>query len=858
MYVIIALIVFNACNKQFQKIIEPIDKLNEKAYNLKYSLPDSAINYAEQALNLSNEKNYKKGIYEAYNNLGYLYFLLSDFYKADSCFNCAISIGNDFDNIMSYIGKAKIELRTCNFIEYHRNIDKAYDLFLKNKVPFDEYFYINSEIKMTHATYDYYKNKKNSAYTYLKQIDTLNYLKNRIKIDTSKFLNQKAYIEYMLGCTAPNSDSSLFYYKKSLLNSKRIKNLYFEANSLEGLVLLISDTLYLSERNKDILEKELNIYVENPFQNIGKLYEIVISMFKKYGDPYQIAALYSDYAKYNNYRKEFDLALRYLDSSLFYINKHIGEDIIKKYDSEHKIMDTMLLVTESKIELPFNKRTFPSWLIEMREQLFISFLGKGMMEEYKYNYKIFSLINGIIGDNKEIQFNKEKNEQEQKFKEEKKSIIIVGIISLVSIILGIIYIIARRIKKEKDILIRANNIGTEIIFSKEINSLNPNFEIKEFINSVYIKFHALFKMDILNIGLFKEEKGILEFPYALAGVGNILPPKTYYLKNNTDAGRLAVRCFERQGEVYIRNYYNDKELSIFGAKSLDPKNGKKERTTTVLYLPLNLNEKHLGVISIQTYKKRNFSVYERLLFKTVSSFVAIAIDDMLTSKELIENKAISDTCFSIMRHDMSPLLKNYIPESLISLQNIIKNDDPNISPSIDYIIELFNRLKRIFETIPKSALRAAKLPFKSAEFCIQEVFEALRGANDIVKFEKSEYKVNADQILIEIVLRNLIQNARNAIKNKDQGEIKVWASEYKEDSKYIQISVKDNGIGISKERLDGLFNMEDSANEKPGFGLILCNYILSEHSLNTIFGCKIWASSKEGFETIFSFILEKR
>jgi len=88
--------------------------------------------------------------------------------------------------------------------------------------------------------------------------------------------------------------------------------------------------------------------------------------------------------------------------------------------------------------------------------------------------------------------------------------------------------------------------------------------------------------------------------------------------------------------------------------------------------------------------------------------------------------------------------------------------------------------------------------------------------------------VFADRIMIKIVIRNLLSNA---IKYSfPSGEIKIYTKQIKD---HIEISIRDQGVGISKENQVRLFSA-DGYNTTPGtnsesgtgFGLMLCKDLI--------------------------------
>ncbi len=107
----------------------------------------------------------------------------------------------------------------------------------------------------------------------------------------------------------------------------------------------------------------------------------------------------------------------------------------------------------------------------------------------------------------------------------------------------------------------------------------------------------------------------------------------------------------------------------------------------------------------------------------------------------------------------------------------------------------------------------------------------------------------ADLNMILTVVRNLLSNAIK-FTNKG-GKVEVSGSNY---DKYVEISVKDNGIGISEEDLEKIFRIDikystaGTANERgSGLGLVLCKEFI-EKNLGTL---KANSKPDEGSEFIF-------
>lgn len=105
-------------------------------------------------------------------------------------------------------------------------------------------------------------------------------------------------------------------------------------------------------------------------------------------------------------------------------------------------------------------------------------------------------------------------------------------------------------------------------------------------------------------------------------------------------------------------------------------------------------------------------------------------------------------------------------------------------------------------------------------------------AIDLEFVNGSVAKVNANEKMLETVIRNIVSNA---IKFTPQhGTIKI-SSEVK--SGKVHLSVKDSGRGMPKDRLDKIFHFEDSVSTPgtdgesgSGFGLVLCKEFVEKNN----------------------------
>ena len=111
--------------------------------------------------------------------------------------------------------------------------------------------------------------------------------------------------------------------------------------------------------------------------------------------------------------------------------------------------------------------------------------------------------------------------------------------------------------------------------------------------------------------------------------------------------------------------------------------------------------------------------------------------------------------------------------------------------------------------------------------------------------------VNADKDMLSTIIRNLISNAIKF--TQKGGDISIDA---KSKQQFIEITVKDNGIGIPKEIQSKLFDIGENTSTQgtenesgTGLGLILCKEFVEKH------GGKIWVESEVGKGSDFKFTI---
>ncbi|MGR3302757.1 MAG: sensor histidine kinase, partial [Candidatus Scalindua sp.] len=112
----------------------------------------------------------------------------------------------------------------------------------------------------------------------------------------------------------------------------------------------------------------------------------------------------------------------------------------------------------------------------------------------------------------------------------------------------------------------------------------------------------------------------------------------------------------------------------------------------------------------------------------------------------------------------------------------------------------------------------------------------------ISKVPEGEFIVTVDVKQISIVFKNILINAIEAMDNGGT----IWITAHKSGDKWVEISFKNSGHGITQENLKKIFQPFFGTKKSGfGFGLALCKTIMEKH------GGDITAQSEEGKDTTF-------
>ncbi len=241
------------------------------------------------------------------------------------------------------------------------------------------------------------------------------------------------------------------------------------------------------------------------------------------------------------------------------------------------------------------------------------------------------------------------------------------------------------------------------------------------------------------------------------------------------------------------------------------------------------------------------------------------VEDVLKaySEELKVLNATKDKFFSIIAHDLrSPFQSLLSTTEMLAarIEDLSQEDIMLVSKGLnDNLTNLHGLLENLLHW---SLMQRNMLEYKPVTLNLHDVVDKVIEISNQSAVKKNitlsnnvdaGVSVYADADMLRSVVQNLIVNAIKF--TRPEGRITVSSADKKS---YVEVSVRDTGIGIESERASKLFNMNTisttngTGGEKgTGLGLPLCREFVERNNGN------IWVESEPGKGSKFTFTLGK-
>jgi len=410
--------------------------------------------------------------------------------------------------------------------------------------------------------------------------------------------------------------------------------------------------------------------------------------------------------------------------------------------------------------------------------------------------------------------------------------------------------------------------------------ITASLSAEKIIGTVYDNVNQLMDASVFGIGIYNDELKQIDFPATYEN-GVALPA---YSNSIYDENRFAGLSFLSGKEIVMGDLEN--EYQNFLQNIPVPKQGTQ--AISLIYLPLKVKDKILGVITIQSFQKNAYSDYHLYMLRNIAIYAAIALENAESFKKLnrtveslkktqaqliqaekmaslgeltagiaheIQNPLNFVNNFSEVNTELIAEMKQAIEKGNLEEVKVIAND-------IAVNEEKINHHGKRADAIVKGMLQhsrsssGAKEPTDInalADEYLRLAYHGLRAKdksfNATMKTEFDETIGNISIIPQDIgrVILNLITNAFYVVaekkKQKPNGYEPTVTISTKKVNGRVEVSVEDNGNGIPQKVMDKIFQpffTTKPAGQGTGLGLSLSYDIIKAH------GGELKVETKEG------------
>lgn len=829
-------------------VMSEIDSLNTLSYQLRYKDLSKASSLAERAYQLA-APDYSEHP-EVLNNMGFCAYMKMDFEESMRLFSSVVELSdNEVECLVADVGLMKICQRTSSnkeFYDYRNRAQRRIKRIKQDKVVESDsllsarFNYALSEFHITSGVYFYYLQLEKESLAEIDAIDV-----NKIESDTAQLL----YYMYMRGSggmySAATKDDTVIGEFGFLMDCLRISHdlgyKYFEANAMQAMAEILNfksnRTLILQKRKGWM---ELVNEDECPVDSLPlNLAERSLKLFREYGDWYQISGAYRTMATYYNYTGTPERALPLLDTALQFVNKH-HEKYYACTDTTDRLR-TYAKDTPYSLELKWINndgiKTVPEWIARLREQLSRTYSAMGMKPQSDYNRNIYLDI---------LDYTRQDKELESRYAALDRESYLLNIL-LIMVVLGFFILAVVLILLNKFWRIRNNlyidKLNKVLLVCRNITAAVPEDASES--EEVVCAVEKAVRLDVLSI---------------------------------TASDDLWIELLSSGSDDERPEWVVDGKTPV-----MDMTAPGKSEPVGRLWLKKNgrLRRDELSMMRLITPYMAWTLENGLNLMMLADTRIRLEQEEYIHRMHIADNKRqneIKKACVAIV-NGIVPYIDRVINEVKKLRNASFAKDDTVRNGKLQYIDELLSKINDYNDILAVwIKMKQGDISLNIENFGLDSLFAVIAKGKHAFEIKKqtldihdSNLVVKADKALTLFMINTLAENARKY--TPEGGEITLSATE---GENYVEVSVKDNGPGLSssdverilKEKVydSGSIGMETASNSAElakqkghGFGLMNCKGIIDKYKKTSpLFSvCTFGIESTPGKGSRFYFRLPK-
>ncbi len=319
-----------------------------------------------------------------------------------------------------------------------------------------------------------------------------------------------------------------------------------------------------------------------------------------------------------------------------------------------------------------------------------------------------------------------------------------------------------------------NLVDTEFL-SLVGKKISKHLSVDLIAENLYQELNQLMDADMFGVGLLDEEKQALVFRGVYEN-GKVLDE--YHIALSED--RMAIRCFKNIEEIEIKDW--GREHKKYVSKTYEAKAG--ELPESLIYHPLVIDDKAIGVISVQSFVKHAYTQNHLFIIRNLAQYVALALENARLYEGLEEE--VKKRTAEILRQK-EELEKNYANTRLLSEIGL------QITSSLDFE-SIFRKLHDNVNKMMDAEIFGVRI-FHEEDNVIEYKYEIESGKRHEIQFipfeDDDNYSVWCIKNKKEIILNDNKKEYRKYVK-----EIKVVAGKMPNSLIFYPMIIGKEVIGV--------------------------------------------------------------
>jgi len=413
------------------------------------------------------------------------------------------------------------------------------------------------------------------------------------------------------------------------------------------------------------------------------------------------------------------------------------------------------------------------------------------------------------------------------------------------------------------------------VLSEIGREMAATLDIEKAMRTLYRHVRHLMDTDMFGVGFYREETGTIDFPFSMERGMRSLP----YSRSVDDPDQLAVWCLFHRHDIFINDFYAEysRYMGPAGLDKLKPAlladGSDPEYAQSMLYTPLVVNDRVVGVLSVQSRNKHAYRQVHLDMLQTLAAYAAVSLDNAMAYQRLEEtlrelrdtqeqlmqqqaqvrlhtdelaqaNRALQDNeerlryakqkaedatrqkseFLANMSHEMRTPLAGVIGMQGFALRDqklheVTREQIERAQANAQALLAIINDL------LDFSKIEAGKLTIENIDFALAGMVENVAS---LFEEQAAAYSVGfsvdfsdglptfvlGDPTRLRQVLVNLVGNA---FKFTQRGEVRLKVEKMErdanldEDCHLIRFTVQDTGIGIAPDAMPRLFQKFEQA-----------------------------------------------